>query len=100
MARQLVPGPGVVVRHQVPEGEVAIHIAEVEAGVVLGPRGAGDRKKYPVIEAGAGVRARRWESRVERGAGFAEQVDEIARLGFVGRVLPVDVKAVETEVLD
>ena len=50
-------------------------------GVVLGPAGCCDREERP---AGG-------ESGVQRGAGFAEEVDEIGGLGLVGRVFPVDV---------
>lgn len=94
-----VPRPGKVVRHQVNKVEVLRHGAEVQLAVVLRARRRRDGEQEARVRVGAAVAQLRGVG-VELAARLLEEQVEVARLGVVLRVLPVDVEPVEAEVLE
>lgn len=93
MGGERVPRAGVVVGHEVPEVEGGVHGRQVQFFVVLRAGGTGGREEEPVAVVPGGVG-------VEGGAGLAQEEDEVVGAGAVGGVFPVDVEAVEAEVLE
>jgi len=92
VARLGVPAARVVVRHEVDKVERVGEGLELQSVVVCGARGAGDGQEEFVVVC---VRGR---VGVEGRADLAQEQDKVCRLDRVGRVLPVDVDAVEAEV--
>jgi hypothetical protein len=94
VAGAAVPGAGEVVGHQVDEVETAAQLVEPELLVVLfaGRGGDGEQEVWAVRQ-GAGVG-------VELGADGVQEEDHVVGLGGVGGVLPVDVDAVVSPVLE
>lgn len=98
MAGLSIPGPSKVICHQVDEVEVALHGAEVKLAIILrASRCSNGQQEMRVAMAGA---AELGGIGVQRLPSFLQQQDKIASLVVVLRILPVDVKTIETEVLE
>jgi hypothetical protein len=94
VACNLVPRSGVIVRHQVPEVEVAVHLLERQVWEVSRTSWRGDRQEE--------VRPRRQGSSVciEFVAGGGEKSNKVRPLLWCLGILPINVKAIEGEVLE
>lgn len=92
MAAGLVPGSGIIICHQVPEIKVFVHAADVHLGEVLRTGRAGHRDLKVVTPAGIEL----LRVGIELLAYLGEELDEMACLVGILRILPVDVYAIKT----
>lgn len=94
MACDLVPGSGVIVRHQVPEVKVAVHFLERQVGEVGRSSWRGDRQEE------VGLRRQGGSVCIEFVAGGGEKSDKVRSLLWCLGILPVNVQTIEGKILE
>lgn len=89
-----VPRPGIVVRHQVPEIKIPVHATDIHLLVVL----RAGRTRYCQFKVVLVRQGRRVG--VHGFSACFEEQDEVGCFGWVLGVFPIDINAIEPEVLD